>query len=291
MIHSSSQPESATLRRRVFLLSALTVSTAQLGCRTTDSSLQTLPRVVSRFSAAESVSPVSMGLVGLSIQSLPNTVTTAFAGRLGAVVAAEIELTASGVRVEPWDLSRIAMGHDASLENAAAGLRRTAEQSQLVTVSFTSTTRNPNADTPNGIPAERNAGHGPDQILSLQVMDYRPWFPMSTTVRLTILDAPGFQPVNETTAIWTAAEDGVTGGCDPNRKKKLLWNCREPHSHPSANYNSPEAFIQVIAPEIALWFAEKSPNQLLPVMDAEAETAARTTGSRWSVLSKLRRRQ
>lgn len=265
--------------RRKFLISAGLLIHA--GCRTSAAlSPDRLPAVTSRFSAGEIVSPVTLGVVGLTVESGPDAVQQTFAQRLGTLVAGEIELTAAGVRVQPWSrgVSRLSADGVPLSADSASG---------MCSVPFSL----PSAAGSDGNPAYPPPGvsdQNPDRLLNIQVMDYRPWYPMSAALRLTVTEGMSSQPVFETSAEWRATPEGVSGGCLPQRHHKpRRWFCPPDNScQPSADHNSPEALLRIIAQDVAGWFAEKTSP---PVQDTNKKS--RTTGSRWSVLSKPRRRQ
>ena len=266
--------------RRRFLISAGLLIHA--GCRTSAAlSPSRLPAVTSRFSAAEIVSPVTLGAVGLTIESSPDAVQQAFAQRLGTLVAGEIELTAAGVRVQPWVRGVSRLGGAGSQLSGDSG-------SGMCSVPFSV----PSAAAADGssvpLPSGLSDQHpDPDRLLNIQVMDYRPWYPMSAALRLTVAEGISSQPVFETSAEWRATPEGVSGGCLPQHQHKpRRWFCPPDNScQPSADHNSPEALLRIIAQDVAGWFAEKNSP---PVQETKNH---RTTGSRWSVLSKPRRRQ
>jgi hypothetical protein len=264
--------------RRRFLISAGLLIHA--GCRTSAAlSPDRLPAVTSRFSAGEIVSPVTLGTVGLTVESGADAVQQVFAQRLGTLVAGEIELTAAGVRVQPWSrgVSRLGAGSQMPGDSGSG----------MCSVPFSV----PSAATPDGssvpLPPGLSDQHpDPDRLLSIQVMDYRPWYPMSAALRLTVTEGVSSQPAFETSAEWRVTPEGISGGCLPqHHHKPRRWFC-PPHNsfQPSADHNSPEALLRIIAQDVAGWFAEKTAP---PVQETKSH---RTTGSRWSVLSRPRRR-
>jgi hypothetical protein len=251
--------------RRRFLISAGLLFHA--GCRTSAAlSPDRLPAVASRFSAGEIVSPVTLGVVGLTIESSPDTVQQVFAQRLGTLVAGEIELTAAGVRVQPWSRGVSRLSANGVPVSSAAG---------------------PDGSSGPLPPGLSDQHPDPDRLLNIQVMDYRPWYPMSAALRLTVTEGVSSQPAFETSAEWRVTPEGVSGGCLPrHHHKPRRWFCPPDNScQPSGDHNSPEALLRIIAQDVAGWFAEKTAP---PVQDTKSH---RATGSRWSVLSGPRRRQ
>lgn len=247
-------------RRDLFTLCVVAL---QAGCRTSGNLPARFPSVVSRFSAAELTSPVSTGTIGLTVESGPDTILVDFSRRLGSLVADEIELSAAGVRVRPWNFGVQRLDSDAPSPGIPSGMVNVSCLPDSSGTPESADMRDGNGQLSTSDPSIRRDNSPyptPDRIVRIQVMDYRPWYPMAATLRLTVLEGSTFQPFLETTAAWSATQDGISGGCNPfSGNTKRRWNCRGTSDNPPApGHNSPEALLHIIAEDIAAWFAQKT---------------------------------
>lgn len=249
---------------------ALTILlTVTLGCHTTSPAPETrVPTVSARFSPVSGITSGEPQHLGLAVQCDSDPVMLNFSERLAGVLAKEIELVTPGVRAVAWQPT--------SLFTSPIHEIRQSEESDVVTVAF----QEPQSITPPdsaiftdlidpGVPT-------PGKCLQVRVLEFRPWTPMSASVRLTIIDGDTLHPIAVTTASWTAAteEDALTvsacDDCDRGRFIRTDLNGsssqRETGCSPGPGHNSPEALTQVIASQIAAWYATESQTSLPPLV-------------------------
>ncbi len=79
---------------------------------------------------------------------------------------------------------------------------------------------------------------------------------MGISLQLTARDGATLTEVAGTTATWTARGDELVGGClnfKERKRRKLIH--REVVGKPTEGHNSPDAMLQIVAEEVAAWYA------------------------------------
>ncbi len=221
-----------------------------------------IPSVESRFS------PVSEGLnpsaTGLLVQGSSDPIQSYFSQRIAAGVATEIELSQPGTRVLPWEPAGLMlMGKQQGPADpippvpSLPGLPVLKNDADVINIAFQPpfmVIPPPAGQFPGAseLPPERI-----ERALQIRVLEFRPWFPMKAILQLTILDCDTMEPLASTTADWVISDGKVCGGCKQGVSsgwKRHFQHHDDVDCLPSAGHNSPEAFAQIIAKQVAGWF-------------------------------------
>lgn len=261
-------------RARRTILPALTVLVLAGGCRSHEPVPRT-PYIGSRFSSA-GTHAISHQSVGLSIQSPDQRLLRSGADRLAVFLPRELELSAAGIRVHAIP------GTLVLTPTQTPQIQLTSHTNDDGTGDVTSDACPPfptevaPATPPNLYHAELNLPPaGPtdfppsvycphpqvvrlnvEHVLEVKVLDYRPWAPMGISLQLTARDGATLTEVAGTTATWTARGEELVGGClnfKERKRRKLIH--REVVGKPTEGHNSPDAMLQIVAEEVAAWYA------------------------------------
>lgn len=233
-----------------------------IGCSSGPHAGPAAPHVTSRF--APGLGLPATAVLGLAMQCANDPMQSYYSQRMAAAVATELELTQASLRVQPWTAPLPEPRGVQPLAMDAAGPvppEPAAETGgDIINISF----QQPLDVLP---PQDLAAPPLPEfpQGLQIRLLEFRPWAPMKAAVQLTVVDTATLQPLSSTTAVWTASSDGeISGGCGLpekrrwwQRKRRLCDESAE--NNPAPGHNSPEAFLQVIAQDIAAWYALSSP--------------------------------
>lgn len=236
-----------------------------------------IPSVESRFSLVSDVATPSV--TGLLVQSSSDPIQAYFAHRIAAGVATEIELSQPGTRILPWEpAGLLLMGRQQGTSGpvppvpSLPGLPELKNDHDVINIGFQPpfmVIPPPAGQFPGGseLSAERI-----ERALQIRVQEFRPWFPMKAVLQLTILNCDTMEPLASTTADWVISDGKVCGGC--NRGVSSGWKRHQQHREdvdclPSAGHNSPEAFAQIIARQVAGWFVTQPlmPQHASPTVD------------------------
>lgn len=256
--------------RRV-ILPALSVLALAGGCRSHESVPRT-PYIGSRFSSA-GTHAVSHQTVGLSIQSADDRLLRSGADRLAVFLPRELELSAAGVRVHaipgqlvltPTQTPQIQLtSHSVDSEfpggacppipgDVPPSTPPNVYTAELNLPPAGQTEFPPSVYCPRPEVVQLNVEH----VLEVKVLDYRPWAPMGISLQLTARDGATLTEVAGTTATWTARGEELVGGClnfKERKRRKLIH--REVVGKPAEGHNSPDAMLQIVAEEVAAWYA------------------------------------
>ncbi len=278
----SSQKSCDTGWQSIALLMAAISCFIPAGCRSTEvSEFVQKPAVKSRF--APSGDAIIRSEVGLLVRCSTEHGQVQLSQQLASTVATEIELASPGVRVYPWapaiGTESVFSIHDSinpdmsvPFEDSPPGESDNSgdtDSSDVINVSFQppSEVLPPNGPMPELAPLPRHF----DQGLKIHVMELRPWFPMKAVLQLTIFNCETMDPLYSTTAEWTVQDGNVCGGCPVpekvKRRERRKKHCEEvTDCAPSAAYDSPTAFVQIISREIAAWYAVNSGVQSMTIL-------------------------
>ena len=185
--------------------------------------------------------------VGLAIQSFNDPVHVPFASQLGTVLIRELQLSRGSMQVQAVTLSL--PGESSSFTNEPSP----STPSGVISVSFQQPQNILPPDLP-PLPMGEVAGRAPvDQILVVRILEYRPYYPMRTTLEIKVLNGATEEPMYVTTASWNAAEYGLVEP-RPRRKKTHRWFGEAQPSDPSPGHNSPDALMHEISHDIMVWY-------------------------------------
>lgn len=239
------------------LLAALTLSPFLAGCQSDDPLNPPRPVIPARFSASPVLPGVEHQTLGLYVVSGTHPQTLQYAGRLVTSVAREIQLLSSGIQIVRCTELPVAGGQYAPLPIPAEDSDSPLDfQDPLAALP-------PDAAPLGPLSAGPAEPANYDRVLKLQLVSLRPYAPMTATLRITLLDGVTLATIAETTADWDSSRPAAHCG-DPDCRRHHL-HCWSPGCAPSPLQNSPDAMIDLMAEQVAAWYAGTMPRPVVIV--------------------------
>ncbi|MCA9062935.1 MAG: hypothetical protein KDA96_07745 [Planctomycetaceae bacterium] len=234
-----------TANRRLLLscLMAFAGAMGLPGCKSTDEATHPHPpRIQMREASVLPAGGITRPVVGLVVHARPSSDDLDFGRRLTTALEREMELAPVPVTIHSCTPDELALMVP-HLES---------EVSEIVTVSF----QEP------ALPMPLPGGPVPleplppvlSQFIIVQVTEFRPYYPMKATAKVTILDGVSQQPLFSTTAAWDALRKVPDPMGDVVDLHDYFFRESTP-SDPSVIHNSPEFLAQIIAQDIGLWYS------------------------------------
>jgi len=266
---SSRHPSLKCLRRSVAAgLVGLTVLLAE-GCSLNDSiSAPRAPAVSSRFTSnplsdkpkrSNTVltgSAVPMLKLGLALQSGIDPVHSQFAARLGTVLVRELQLSGGSLAVEPMTTLTVNQVH--AVQPPVLHER---SPTDVITVAFSDAQDTLPSQLPPNPMLMVPTPPVVDQILVVRVIEYRPYFPLLTTLEIRVLDGDSHEPIFATTGTWSGVDYRLVES-EPKRSLRQSLFCNEPRCEPSPGHNSPQALMHEISRDISEWYNQSLSSSL-----------------------------
>jgi len=234
--------------RYMWLAATSGVALFVAGCRVPPDFEETPPlRLPSQFSAPTMVPGMTDPSLGLIVDADPHPQMQGYAHRLAAGIATEIQLMSGSTIVVPYtDLAAQAP----VLLPAYESIRDPGQET------MTEPLQNlpPVFDVPEAPPAS-------DRLLVVQIINVRPYVPMATTLRLSVVESQSGTVVGQTTAVWDAAAPKAQC-CDSDCEKRHK-HCWYPDCDPSPLQNSPEGMLKHVAQQVAVWYQQTLPQPIV----------------------------
>jgi hypothetical protein len=183
--------------------------------------------------------------LGLALQSNTDPVHVQFASRLGTVLVRELQLSGGSLAVQPM----ATLQSEAAIPSLAPGK----SASDVITVAFTDAQDTLPSQLPPNPLLMAAAPPVVDQILVVRVIEYRPYFPLLTTLEIRVLNGDSLDPIFATTATWSGVDYRLTDSQPKRTLREKLFSTQR-GCEPSPGHNSPQALMHEISKDIANWY-------------------------------------